>query len=130
MNKYLICNGVSAYKEAPVSIDILKNNTSQVLEAINLKKAEENYIVLDQKEKELQGKLEVEAKNYPDMNLKITLVDGSFGFIYRNSSAILKVIEGEKAIPTSKEVAMCEASRCLQCDLRLNLKAPKLWNEY
>lgn len=30
----------------------------------------------------------------------------------------------------SKEVAMCEASRCLQCDLRLNLKAPKLWNEY
>ncbi|AQR96306.1 FAD-dependent oxidoreductase [Clostridium saccharoperbutylacetonicum] len=30
----------------------------------------------------------------------------------------------------SKEKAMCEASRCLQCDLRLNLKAPKMWNEY
>ena len=30
----------------------------------------------------------------------------------------------------SKEAAMCEASRCLQCDLRLNLKKPKLWNEY
>ncbi|MFT8348865.1 NADH-ubiquinone oxidoreductase-F iron-sulfur binding region domain-containing protein [Clostridium saccharoperbutylacetonicum] len=103
MNNYLICNGVAAYKEAPVSIDILKNNTSQVLESINLKKAEENYIVLDQKEKELQNKLEAEAKNYPDMNLKITLVDGSFGFVYRNSSAILKVIEGEKAIPASKE---------------------------
>ncbi len=26
--------------------------------------------------------------------------------------------------------AMCEASRCLQCDLRLNLEKPKLWNEY
>jgi len=30
----------------------------------------------------------------------------------------------------SKEAAMCEASRCLQCDLRLNLKTPRLWNEY
>lgn len=30
----------------------------------------------------------------------------------------------------SKETASCEASRCLQCDLRLNLKHPKLWNEY
>lgn len=30
----------------------------------------------------------------------------------------------------SKELAACEASRCLQCDLRTNLKSPKLWNEY
>ncbi|AKA68222.1 FAD-dependent oxidoreductase [Clostridium scatologenes] len=30
----------------------------------------------------------------------------------------------------SKERASCEAGRCLQCDLRLNLKQPKLWNEY
>lgn len=30
----------------------------------------------------------------------------------------------------SKEAAACEASRCLQCDLRTNLKSPKLWNEY
>lgn len=28
------------------------------------------------------------------------------------------------------EQAMCEASRCLQCDLRLQLTKPKLWNEY
>ena len=101
MSKYLICNAVPAYKEAPVSIDILKNSTSQVLEAINLNKAEISYIVLDQKEKELQVKLEAEVKNYPDMNLKIILVDGSFGFVYRNVSAILKVIEGEKPLPSS-----------------------------
>ena len=103
MNKYLICNAVPAYKEAPISIYILNNSTSQVLEAINSNKAEKNYIVLDKKEKELQSKLEAEAKNYPDMNLKIILVDGSFGFVYRNSSAILKVIEGEKPLPSSKE---------------------------
>ena len=28
------------------------------------------------------------------------------------------------------EQAGCEAARCLQCDLRLQLTRPKLWNEY
>lgn len=32
--------------------------------------------------------------------------------------------------PFTEETATCEASRCLQCDLRLNLSKPKLWNEY
>ena len=29
-----------------------------------------------------------------------------------------------------KEEALLEASRCLQCDLRLTLTSPRLWNEY
>ncbi len=32
--------------------------------------------------------------------------------------------------PLDLEAATDEASRCLQCDLRLNLSKPKLWNEY
>ena len=32
--------------------------------------------------------------------------------------------------PFTCEQAMCEAERCLQCDLRLQLARPKLWNEY
>jgi len=32
--------------------------------------------------------------------------------------------------PFTCEQAMCEAGRCLQCDLRLQLARPKLWNEY
>lgn len=32
--------------------------------------------------------------------------------------------------PFSCEQASCEAGRCLQCDLRLQLEKPKLWNEY
>lgn len=32
--------------------------------------------------------------------------------------------------PLTCEQAMCEAGRCLQCDLRLQLNKPKLWNEY
>ena len=32
--------------------------------------------------------------------------------------------------PYSTDEAKCEAGRCLQCDLRLTLKTPRLWNEY
>jgi NADPH-dependent glutamate synthase beta chain and related oxidoreductases len=32
--------------------------------------------------------------------------------------------------PLTCEEAQCEAGRCLQCDLRLRLTKPKLWNEY
>ena len=32
--------------------------------------------------------------------------------------------------PFSLQQAMSEAERCLQCDLRLQITRPKLWNEY
>ena len=32
--------------------------------------------------------------------------------------------------PFTEDEARCEASRCLQCDLRLELHTPRLWNEY
>ena len=33
-------------------------------------------------------------------------------------------------LPFSCQEAKCEAERCLQCDLRLDITRPKLWNEY
>ena len=32
--------------------------------------------------------------------------------------------------PYTEDEAKCEAGRCLQCDLRLTLTTPRLWNEY
>ena len=32
--------------------------------------------------------------------------------------------------PFTEDEAKCEASRCLQCDLRLAITKPRLWNEY
>jgi NADPH-dependent glutamate synthase beta subunit-like oxidoreductase len=32
--------------------------------------------------------------------------------------------------PFTEDEARCEASRCLQCDLRLTITKPRLWNEY
>jgi len=104
MNKYLICNAVPTYKDGAVSIDILKSSTSQVLDAISLKKAEKNYIIIDKKERDVISKLEEEGKNYSDLNLEIITVDGTIGFAYKNASAILKVVHGEMPIPLSREV--------------------------
>lgn len=36
----------------------------------------------------------------------------------------------ERKQPDDRETAKCEASRCLQCDLRLDITKTKLWNEY
>lgn len=43
-----------------------------------------------------------------------------------------KRVEGFEIVEKSFtcDQAQCEAGRCLQCDLRLNLTQPKLWNEY
>ena len=32
--------------------------------------------------------------------------------------------------PFTEDEAKCEAARCLQCDLRLQITKPRLWNEY
>ena len=32
--------------------------------------------------------------------------------------------------PFTEDEARCEAARCLQCDLRLGITKPLLWNEY
>ncbi len=104
MESYLICNAVSPYEKANIGTDILKENTSQVLEAIVSKGAEINYIILENKEDKLKEKLEAEARNHSSLNLKVVLVDGSFRFVYGNSSALLKVIEGEKPLPSTKEI--------------------------
>ncbi|MEE0026643.1 MAG: FAD-dependent oxidoreductase, partial [Atopobiaceae bacterium] len=32
--------------------------------------------------------------------------------------------------PYTEDEATCEAARCLQCDLRLHITKPRLWNEY
>jgi NADPH-dependent glutamate synthase beta subunit-like oxidoreductase len=37
---------------------------------------------------------------------------------------------GEVEAALDAEASGCEAGRCLQCDLRLCLSRPKLWNEY
>lgn len=58
-----------------------------------------------------------------------------FGNLERLSPALMDPQERKKSFaPVEQtftgEEAKCEAGRCLQCDLRLNLTNPRLWNEY
>lgn len=58
-----------------------------------------------------------------------------FGDLKRVNPEIMDVETRSKGFdamekPLTCEQAQCEASRCLQCDLRTYLTKPKLWNEY
>ena len=58
-----------------------------------------------------------------------------FGILERLSPALLEPQERKKSFAAVEqtftcEEAKCEAGRCLQCDLRLNVTNPRLWNEY
>lgn len=58
-----------------------------------------------------------------------------FGDLQRNCPSVIGIDRRKCSFETvenvfEKEPAMKEASRCLQCDLRLNLNNPKFWNEY
>ena len=58
-----------------------------------------------------------------------------FGNLERLSPSLLDPQERKKSFAAVEQTftcgeAKCEAGRCLQCDLRLNVTNPKLWNEY
>lgn len=58
-----------------------------------------------------------------------------FGDLKRLYPKLLDARERAKTFVTVEKTftcqeSACESSRCLQCDLRLNLTRPKLWNEY
>lgn len=58
-----------------------------------------------------------------------------FGDLERNSPSAIGLDKRKCSFETvedvfEKELAMKEADRCLQCDLRLDLNKPKFWNEY
>ena len=72
--------------------------------------------------------------DYEEPNPYIGKENGFADLERRNPSAL----DSEHRRKCFEEVELClepdatcsEASRCLQCDLRLNLTRPKLWNEY
>lgn len=58
-----------------------------------------------------------------------------FGDLPKNTPKMLNIDERKSSFNLVEQsfeenLAKCEASRCLQCDLRLKITKPKLWNEY
>ena len=115
MSEYMIYNAVPAYKEAPVSFDLLKEKAPLILENIASANHQKNYIVVDKNGKEAVIKLEDALKAYPNLDLEILSVEPCSRFVYMNMSAVEKVIEGEKAIPFKKGsgLTLCSVEQIL-----------------
>lgn len=80
------------------------------------------------------GDISEELLDYEEANPHIGRVEG-FSKLERKSPAVVGASERVASFdpmeaPFTCDEAKCEASRCLQCDLRLQLEKPKLWNEY
>lgn len=115
MNEYRIINAVPAYDTAPVSLDILKDKTSQVLEQVEKNQAEMNYLIITKKEQGFIARLEEEIKKVTDLSMDIISVEAESNFIYDNAAAARNVTQGEKPIPwgVTSTISICSVEKML-----------------
>lgn len=90
MEDMIICNAVPVYEEAPVSSMLLKENRKKVLESLLMTPARTRCLIVP--EGEWTG-------DKPE-GLTVIESEDKAGFTYGNHSALKKVAEGEKPIPT------------------------------
>lgn len=100
MNDYVIINTVSAYPEVPVPFEILKNNMSQFVDKVSNIKVDKKYLIVDKNNNKIKELLKEEAGILSDINMEVIETDVKDGFVYSNATAVLKIIEDEKPIPS------------------------------
>lgn len=94
MKNEVVLNTVPVYGEAPVSFDVFQENTNQVLAEFMKIEADKHILLLPQ-----GADIHLENKN-----IEIVYTSRQNGFTFYNDSAIFKVLEGEKPIPSEKNV--------------------------
>ncbi|MGB4657711.1 MAG: NADH-ubiquinone oxidoreductase-F iron-sulfur binding region domain-containing protein [Mobilitalea sp.] len=97
MSEYIICNLVPTYKEAPVSLELLSDQSSYLIDALTSNTANQKYIVLDKENKSTQTYVK-ELEAIPGITL--VQVTEKEGFVFGNKTAVVKVVNGEKPLPT------------------------------
>ncbi|MFA9463058.1 MAG: NADH-ubiquinone oxidoreductase-F iron-sulfur binding region domain-containing protein [Velocimicrobium sp.] len=90
MKDIILCNAMPIYKEAPVSQTLLKHNIDKVVSLLMKREASKHYLMVPKGE--FQG-------NIPE-GLTIIEEERGFGFVFENNSSLIKVLEGEKPIPS------------------------------
>ncbi len=114
MENVLICNAASLYPEAPVSMDVLKNNREQIIEKFRSSAAEKKYLLIDAGQKELKEYFEAAG-------ITVREADKKYGFVYGNAGAVRKVLfENEKPIPdeVTEELHAYSAEKFLGLDTK------------
>ncbi|MBU5428124.1 4Fe-4S binding protein [Tissierella pigra] len=99
MDNTIVCNTVPIYSEAPVSLEILKDNISQVIDSISEDPMIKKYLIVDKKDKKTIDLLKEQIKTLPDSNIEILETEVINNFVYGNLTAIESLIKGEKPIP-------------------------------
>jgi NADH-quinone oxidoreductase subunit F len=103
MSDYMICNTIPAYAEAPVSYEMLKIDAPLILNAILEKQEKVKYLIVDKNDNELASILDEWEQSKAGNDIRIIGVDCKSGFTYGNATAAIKVIGGEKPIPSGMD---------------------------
>lgn len=113
MNNNLILNLVPIYKEAPCQYQLFINNTEEILKLLSESNFNTIYLIINKKESE---KLNLKEK-YNNLleNIQLIETDYTDGFVFNNQSAVLKLLENEKPLPSSKE-SICSLEEFLELE--------------
>jgi NADH-quinone oxidoreductase subunit F len=119
MSEIMILNVVPAYKEAPVSPELMKNQLEEAFNALVENEASKKYIVVDKSNKALLDEIEDKVNGIEidgAKSLQVISIENASGFVFGNASAVEKVIDGEKPIPafTSKKTLVYSVEELLQ----------------
>lgn len=123
MSDCMIINTISVYPEAPVSFEILKKYSPQIIDKILEKEISEKYLLVDKDNKEIMRILDQHGEAIREAGVEIVETMVEDGFVYGNASAILNVMEGEKPIPSelNKESSVYSLEDLLELDEKLVL---------
>ncbi len=97
MSEYMIYNLVPTFSEAPVSLNLFLKEASQVIDALKSSKADKKYIVYPKQHKEMTQYLQQAGENEDIVYLP---VETGGAFVFGNKTAVVRVIQGEKPLPT------------------------------
>lgn len=99
MKNKMVCSTLPTYSEAPISLELLKDNMSQVIDLLLEKEVNERYLIIDKKNEEIINliKQQIDTSLNKDIEILVTEVEDSFA--NGNSTAIANLIKGEKPIP-------------------------------
>lgn len=101
MSRYIICNTIDVYKQAPVSTNLLESYAKQIIEAFENKEGKK-FIVLDSRNQSTKTVKEILEHSNPQQ-ITIIEVEPQNHFVYTNPSAIFKLIDKEKPLPNKKK---------------------------
>lgn len=104
MKELLILNGVPTYKQAPVPMNILLDNASEIFEKMLSENAERNIILIDKEELIFIEQIQKAACDYDKLNVEILKVEPEFRSFANNESAVMNLLKGVNPLPKSMEV--------------------------